>query len=96
MCAQDDKLHCTFDEETGLLTAACYIIMQRVFPHTEAGEATLRFHGFGGEGTVTLYANKERLEEVLSTLNPEQGWMAARAVLATRVKVEAKSETEKE
>lgn len=81
------KLTTTLDVATGLCTTPCLVIVRQ----TEDPAAPLRYHGFGGEGTATLYAAREDAEQVLGALNPAQGWRIQRVLMVARVAIEQTS-----
>lgn len=81
------KLHTTLDMDTGICTTPCMMILCQ----TGDPSAPIRYHGFGGDGTATIYTDRARAEQVLSTLNPAQGWVIQRVMMVARVKVAEES-----
>lgn len=79
----DGRFHISVDPDTGVCTTPCLMIIRL----TGKPEAPICYHGFGGDGTATVYTDPERAEQVLRTLNPEQGWIIQRQVLVSRVAV---------
>jgi hypothetical protein len=81
------KLHTRLDMETGICTTPCLMIVCQTGDH----DAPIRYHGFGGDGTATIYTDRDRAEKVLSTLNPAQRWVIQRVMMVSRVNVVEKN-----
>ena len=80
----DDKLHARLDPESGVCMTPCLMIVRP----TGNESAPLCYHGFAGDGTATIYTDRARAEQVLRTLNPEQGWLIQRVMMVSKFAVE--------
>lgn len=64
-----------WDPETCILLTPGLVILQQL-------GNVIRYHGFAGEETFTLYRDWEAARRVLETLDPAAGWVIQRVGLA--------------